>query len=68
MKKKQKNGVQRQCTLPLCTPQPHPTETEASAGLDGSGRLAQYQIRGVPPDAVDPRVFLAFGTVLTEET
>lgn len=58
----------RQCTLPLCTPQPHPTETESTAGLDGSGYLAQYQIRGVSPNAVDLRVFLAFGTVQTEET
>lgn len=49
-------------------PQPHPTETETTAGLDGSGHLAQYQIRGVSPNAVDLRVFLAFGTVQTEET
>lgn len=49
-------------------PQPHPTETESTAGLDGSGYLAQYQIRGVSPNAVDLRVFLAFGTVQTEET
>lgn len=58
----------QQCTLPLCVPQPHPTETETTAGLDGSGHLAQYQIRGVSPNAVDLRVFLAFGTVQTEET
>lgn len=56
------------CTLPLCIPQPHPTETESTVGLDGSGYLAQYQIRGVSPNAVDLRVFLAFGTVQTEET
>lgn len=49
-------------------PQPHPTETETAVGSDGSGCQAQYQIRGVPPNAVDPRVFLAFGTVQTEET
>lgn len=49
-------------------PQPHPTETETTAGSDGSGHLAQYQIRGVSPNAVDLRVFLAFGTVQTEET
>lgn len=49
-------------------PQPHPTETESTVGLDGSGYLAQYQIRGVSPNAVDLRVFLAFGTVQTEET
>lgn len=49
-------------------PQPHPTETESAVGLDGSGYLAQYQIRGVSPNAVDLRVFLAFGTVQTEET
>lgn len=58
----------QQCTLPLCVPQPHPTETETTAGSDGSGHLAQYQIRGVSPNAVDLRVFLAFGTVQTEET
>lgn len=58
----------QQCTLPLCVPQPHPTETETTVGLDGSGYLAQYQIRGVSPNAVDLRVFLAFGTVQTEET
>lgn len=55
----------QQCTLPLCVPQPHPTQTESTVGLDGSGYLAQYQIRGVPPNAVDLRVFLAFGTVQT---
>lgn len=49
-------------------PQPHPTETESTVGLDGSGYLAQYQIRGFFPNAVDLRVFLAFGTVQTEET
>lgn len=49
-------------------PQPHPTETETTVGLDGPGYLAQYQIRGVSPNAVDLRVFLAFGTVQTEET
>lgn len=49
-------------------PQPHPTETETTVGSDGSGYLAQYQIRGVSPNAVDLRVFLAFGTVQTEET
>lgn len=54
------------CTLPLCSPQPHPTETEASEGLAGSGSLAQYQIRGVSLNAVDLRVFLEFGTVQTE--
>lgn len=58
----------QQCTLPLCVPQPHPTETQTTVGLDGSGYLAQYQIRGVSPNAVDLRVFLAFGTVQTEET
>lgn len=58
----------QQCTLPLCVPQPHSTETETTVGLDGSGHLAQYQIRGVSPNAVDLRVFLAFGTVQTEET
>lgn len=58
----------QQCTLPLCVPQPHPTETETTVGLDGPGYLAQYQIRGVSPNAVDLRVFLAFGTVQTEET
>lgn len=40
------NSVQERCTLPLCVPQPHPTETESTAGLDGSGYLAQNQIRG----------------------
>lgn len=29
--------------------------------------LAQYQIRGVPPNAVDLRVFLEFGTVQTQK-
>lgn len=49
-------------------PQPHPTETESTVGSGGFGYLAQYQIRGVFPNAVDLRVFLALGTVQTEET
>jgi len=50
-------------------PQTHPTETESTVGgSGGSGYLAQYQIRGVSPNAVDLRVFLVFGTVQTEET
>lgn len=49
-------------------PQPHPTETESTVGSDGSGYLAQYQIRRGSPNAVDLRVFLAFGTVQTEKT
>lgn len=53
-------------TLPLCMPQPLPTETESrDGGLDGPGYLAQYQISGVCPNAVDLRVFLAFGIVQT---
>lgn len=36
--------------------------------MGGFWVLAQYQIRGVSPNAVDLRVFLAFGTVQTEET
>lgn len=49
-------------------PQPRPTETESGAGSGGSGYLAQYQIRRGSPNAVDLRVFLAFGTVQTEKT
>lgn len=53
------------------TSSPHATAApsrESTVGSDGSGYLAQYQIRGVSPNAVDLRVFLAFGTVQTEET
>lgn len=43
------------CTLPLCTPQPHPSRDR---GIGWFWYLAQYQIRGVSPNAVDLRVFL----------
>lgn len=62
------SGTGHATTHASSLPQPHPAETEPTAGLGGSGYLAQYQIRGVPPNAVDLRVFLAFGTVQTEET
>lgn len=47
------------CTLPLCRLQPRPSR---HCGIGCFWYLAQYQIRGVSPNAVDLRVFLVFAT------